>query len=62
MVAGGVSNAGDYTSQDLYWSSANDRAEIGHALRSMPAGGVMLDIGANFGQDSVTIACRLRQN
>jgi FkbM family methyltransferase len=53
---------GDYMCQDLYWSSANDRAEIRHALRSMPAGGVMLDVGANYGYYSITIASRLRQN
>jgi hypothetical protein len=39
----------DYMSQDLYWSGSYDRAELRQALRAMPAGGVMLDIGANFG-------------
>ena len=53
---------GDYICQDLYWSSANDRAEIRQALRSIPAGGVMLDVGANYGYYSITIASRLRQN
>lgn len=52
---------GDYISQDLYWSGANDRAELRHALRVMPRGGVMLDIGANFGSYGITIAARLRQ-
>jgi len=53
---------GDYISQDLYWSSANDRAEVRHALRSIPPGGVMLDVGANYGYYCVTIASRLRQD
>jgi FkbM family methyltransferase len=51
----------DYICQDLYWSSANDRAEMRHALRSMPPGGVMLDVGANYGYYCITIASRLRQ-
>lgn len=51
----------DYMSQDLYWSSANDRAELRHALRVMPRGGVMLDVGANFGSYCVTMADRLHQ-
>jgi FkbM family methyltransferase len=51
---------GDYMSQDLYWSGANDRAELRHALRVMPRGGVMLDVGANFGSYCITIAARLR--
>lgn len=49
---------GDYMSQDLYWSGANDRAELRHALRVMPPGGVMLDVGANFGSYCITIAAR----
>jgi FkbM family methyltransferase len=53
---------GDYICQDLYWSSANDRAEMRHALRSIRAGGVMLDVGANYGYYCITIASRLRQN
>jgi FkbM family methyltransferase len=52
---------GDLISQDLYWSSANDRAET-EQLRSMPPGGVMLDVGANYGYYCITIASRLRQN
>ena len=52
---------GDYMSQDLYWSGANDRAELRHALKAMPPGGVMLDVGANFGFYSISIAARLRQ-
>lgn len=53
---------GDYICQDLYWSGANDRAEIRHALRAIPAGGVMVDVGANYGYYAVTVASRLRQN
>jgi FkbM family methyltransferase len=53
---------GDYICQDLYWSSANDRAELREALRAMPAGGVMLDVGANYGYYAITIAVHLRQN
>jgi FkbM family methyltransferase len=52
----------DSTCQDLYWSSATDRAEIRHALGWMPAGGVMFDIGASYGSYCLTIASRLRQN
>jgi len=52
---------GDYICQDLYWSSANDRAELSWALRSMQPGGVMLDMGANYGYYSVTLASRWRQ-
>jgi len=52
----------DYICQDLYWSSANDRAELQYALRSMPAGGVMLDVGANYGYYCIALAARLRQH
>jgi FkbM family methyltransferase len=51
---------GDYTSQDLYWSGANDRAELQHVLRLLPRGGVMVDVGANFGSYCITVAARLR--
>jgi FkbM family methyltransferase len=52
----------DYMCQDLYWSGSNDRAELREALRAMPPGGVMLDVGANFGFYSIAIAARLRQH
>lgn len=52
---------GDYMSQDLYWSGANDRAELRHALRVLPRDGVMFDVGANFGSYCVTMAARLQQ-
>ena len=52
----------DYMCQDLYWSGSNDRAELRQALRAMPPGGVMLDVGANFGFYSIAIAARLRQD
>src|ERR1700690_559308 len=42
-------HAADYTQQDLFWSGAKDTAEIREALRHMPKGGVMFDLGANFG-------------
>lgn len=53
---------GDYICQDLYWASAKDMAEIRQALGALPVGGVMLDVGANFGYYSIVIAARLRQN
>lgn len=53
-------NPGDYIQQDLFWSSAKDAADIREALRSMPKGGVMFDLGANFGYYSIKIATELR--
>jgi len=52
-------NPGDYIQQDLFWSSAKDVAEIREALRWIPNGGVMFDIGANFGYYAITIATAL---
>jgi FkbM family methyltransferase len=52
---------GDDMCQDLYWSGAQDRAEIAEALRALPPGGVMLDVGANFGYYAITLAARRRQ-
>jgi len=53
-------DAGDYTQQDLFWSGAKDVAEIREALRCMPTGGVMFDLGANFGYYAITIASALQ--
>jgi FkbM family methyltransferase len=53
-------NPGDYIQQDLFWSSAKDAADIREALRCMPKGGVMFDLGANFGFYAITIATALR--
>jgi FkbM family methyltransferase len=53
---------GDYTCQELYWSGALDRAEIEAALRALPPGGVMLDVGANFGYYTITLAARRLQD
>jgi FkbM family methyltransferase len=50
---------GDYTQEDVFWSGAKDRAEIGELLRNMPKGGVMFDLGASFGYYSITIAAAL---
>ena len=50
---------GDYVQQDLFWSSAKDAAEIREAVRAMPRGGVMFDLGANFGYYAITIATAL---
>jgi tRNA G37 N-methylase Trm5 len=51
---------GDYIQQDVFWASAKDSADIRAALRSMPRGGVMFDLGANFGYYAITIAVRLK--
>jgi FkbM family methyltransferase len=53
-------DAADYTQQDLFWSGAKDAAEIREALRCMPKGGVMFDLGANFGYYAITIASALQ--
>jgi FkbM family methyltransferase len=53
-------DAGDYTQQDLFWSGAKDATEIHEALRHMPKGGVMFDLGANFGYYAITIASALQ--
>lgn len=53
-------DAADYSHQDLFWSGAKDVAEIREALRCMPKGGVMFDLGANFGYYAITIASRLQ--
>jgi tRNA G37 N-methylase Trm5 len=50
---------GDYIQQDLFWSSAKDAAEVREALDSMRKGGVMFDLGANFGYYAITIATAL---
>ncbi len=50
----------DYTQQDLFWSGAKDVAEIREALRYLSQGGVLFDLGANFGYYSITIASALR--
>ena len=52
-------NPGDYIHQDLFWSSAKDAAEIRESLRSMPMGGVMFDLGANFGYYAIKVATEL---
>jgi len=49
-------DAGDYTQQDLFWSGVKDAAEIREALQCLPKGGVMFDLGANFGYYAITIA------
>jgi FkbM family methyltransferase len=53
-------DAGDYTQQDLFWSGAKDTGEIREALHCVPKGGVMFDLGANFGYYSITIASALQ--
>jgi FkbM family methyltransferase len=53
-------DAADYTQRDLFWSGAKDAAEIHEALRCMPKGGVMFDLGANFGYYALTIASVLQ--
>lgn len=52
-------DAADYTQQDLFWSGAKDAPEIREVLRHMPKGGVMFDLGANFGYYAITIASAL---
>jgi FkbM family methyltransferase len=52
-------NPGDYVQQDLFWSGAKDCAEIREALRHMPRGGTMFDLGANIGYYSIAIATAL---
>ncbi|HLK17303.1 MAG TPA: FkbM family methyltransferase [Bryobacteraceae bacterium] len=52
-------NAADYTQQDLFWSGAKDVSEIDEAIRCLPMGGVMFDLGANFGYYAITLASRL---
>ncbi len=39
----------DYVCQDLFWAGAKDVAQLRALLHAMPSGGVMLDLGANFG-------------
>ncbi len=56
-------DAGDEAQEDLFWSSAKDVADIREALLSMPVkGGVMFDLGANFGYYAIVIATKLRGN
>jgi FkbM family methyltransferase len=52
-------DAADYTQQDLFWSGAKDAAEVREALRHVPKGGVMFDLGANFGYYAITVASAL---
>jgi FkbM family methyltransferase len=53
-------DAADYTQQDIFWSGAKDPAEIREALRCMPKGSVMFDLGANFGYYAITLASALQ--
>lgn len=52
-------DARDESSQDLFWASAKDRAELNEILKVMRPGGVMLDLGANFGYYSIKVATAL---
>jgi FkbM family methyltransferase len=52
----------DYVCRDLFWAGAKDAAQVNLILEVMKPGGVMFDLGANFGYYSVVVADALKQN
>ena len=55
-------DAEDYVQADLFWASAKDAVEIREVLRCMPKGGVMFDLGANFGYYAIRTATALHSD
>ena len=49
-------NPSDFEHADIFWFGKKDMAEIEHMRRLLPAGSVILDIGANLGFYSLELA------
>lgn len=49
-------NPSDHAHGDVFWLGIKDRWELEQARRLLPAGGVFLDIGSNFGWYALTLA------
>ena len=61
-VRGGLKwilNPADYAHRDIFWRGEYDRWEIYHILRLVPRDATILDVGANIGYYSLTLAHRL---
>jgi FkbM family methyltransferase len=55
-----VLNPCDYPQTELFWLGESDRWDLYHVLRRLRPGAVILDVGANFGYYSVTLASALQ--
>jgi len=55
-------NPSDYVQQDIFWYGAKDRWDIFHVKRLLRPGDVILDVGANIGYYSLTLANTLKGN
>ncbi len=55
-------NPSDYVQKDFFWLGERDRWELLHAMKFLRRGDVILDIGANFGHYSITLADRLHRS
>jgi len=49
-------NPSDYVQTDFFWLGERDRWELFHAKKFVSPGALILDVGANFGHYSITLA------
>lgn len=52
----------DYVCRDLFWAGAKDVAQMRALRPHLPRGGVMFDLGANFGYYAIVMARALEQD